>query len=63
MNELSSETKLTVNDGTKSISTTVAGKGNNEGQVASNANWKLTYTRAYNAYLEKLDAALAELGL
>lgn len=39
------------------------GKGNNEGQVASNANWALTYKRAYQNLLDQLDAALEELDL
>ena len=41
----------------------VRGKGNNEGQVASNANWALSYKRAYADLLSKLDKALEELGL
>ena len=41
----------------------VRGKGNNEGQVASNANWALSYKRAYTDLLSSLDTALEELGL
>ncbi|MBX2848508.1 MAG: YajG family lipoprotein [Acidiferrobacterales bacterium] len=39
------------------------GKGNNEGQVASNANWELTYKRAYQELLDNLEIALDGLGL
>lgn len=57
--ESSLEVKLDANG----KSNTVVGVGNNEGQVASNANWALTYKRAYTEFLANLDTALAELGL
>jgi hypothetical protein len=57
------ETTLTLQQASQTKTVTVLGKGNNEGQVASDANWKLTYTRAYEAFLQKLDQALEELEL
>lgn len=39
------------------------GNGNNEGQTASNANWALTYKRAYGKLLDSLDSALEDIGL
>ncbi len=57
------QTKLTLNENGVTKTSSAAGNGNNEGQVASNANWALTYKRAYNAFLVKLDTALEELGL
>lgn len=53
------EVKLDANNKSKII----VGAGNNEGQVASNANWALTYKRAYTEFLSNLDTALEELGL
>jgi len=53
--------KLSV-DGSQQ-STEIEGFGNNEGQVASNANWELTYKRAYEDILTKYGDALKELGL
>jgi hypothetical protein len=41
----------------------VEGHGKNSGQVASNANWQLAYSRAYVDFLTNLEAALARLGL
>ncbi len=53
--------KLSV-DGTDQ-SQLVEGFGNNEGQIASNANWELTYKRAYADFLKKLSSSLKNLGL
>jgi len=41
----------------------IEGFGNNEGQVASNANWELTYKRAYQDFLSKFGETLKKLGL
>jgi len=57
------ELTLKSSDGGISKTSVLSGKGNNEGQIASNANWALSYKRAYADLLGKLDAALEELGL
>lgn len=41
----------------------VKGYGINKGQVASDANWKLAYQRAYLNFLQNLDKALDDQGL
>jgi len=41
----------------------VSGYGLNKGQVASDANWKLAYKRAFENFLENLDKALDKEGL
>jgi Uncharacterized lipoprotein len=40
----------------------IQGNGVNQGQIASNANWKLAYSRAYKDFLEKLASALEKIG-
>ena len=40
----------------------IQGNGINQGQVASNENWKLAYSRAYEDFLKKLVAALEKIG-
>ncbi len=42
---------------------TITSQSYNGGQVASDANWQLAYTRAFEDFLEKLDAELAAAGL
>lgn len=42
---------------------TVEGYGKNPGQVASDANWKLAYSRAFDDFLKNLDSALISRGL
>jgi hypothetical protein len=42
---------------------TVSGYGKRFAQVASDANWQLTYSRAFEDFLKNLDSALAGLGL
>jgi len=54
---------LTSVNGGETQTTTIAAKGNNEGQIASNANWILSYKRAYEDFFNKLGAALGEIGL
>lgn len=39
----------------------VAGHGKNSGQMASDANWKLAYSRAYEDFLKNLEAILQAL--
>lgn len=56
-------TKLTLTNGSTTKTVSVQGTGNNEGQIASNANWALTYKRAFGDFLTNMDAALEELGL
>jgi uncharacterized lipoprotein YajG len=55
--------KLTITAKGKTQVLAVAGYGKNTGQVASNANWQLAYTRAFEDFLAKLDTALAGAGL
>ncbi len=57
------ESELLLKLESQGSSSSVHGKGNNEGQVASNANWALTYKRAYADLLSKLAVALDEIGL
>lgn len=40
---------------------TVAGHGKNTGQVASDANWQLAFSRAYENFLDNLDGILQTL--
>lgn len=40
----------------------IESSGVNEGQVASNENWKLAYSRAYEDFLAKLASALEKVG-
>ena len=56
-------TKLHITTSTGKQEITVEGRGENKGQVASDANWALAYQRAYDNYLENLESALAEAGL
>jgi len=48
---------LTKPDGPATI--IVQGYGRNQGQVASDANWQLTYQRAFQDFLSKLDSQLS----
>ena len=41
----------------------VTGYGINKGQIASDENWQLAYQRAYENFLQNLDAVLDESGL
>ncbi|MFA6960449.1 MAG: hypothetical protein WC205_06850 [Opitutaceae bacterium] len=41
----------------------IKGYGINRGQVASNANWELAYTRAFDDFLVKIDPELQKAGL
>lgn len=54
--------KLTVRRGDQVQVITVHGHGLNVGQVASDANWALAYTRGFNDFLKNLDAELAKAG-
>ena len=56
-------TALSLTKGSNTKNVTVESIGNNEGQVASNANWQLTYKRAFENYLLNMETALEELGL
>jgi len=52
---------LTVNGTKKDL--VVNGHGVNKGQVASDANWQLAYSRAFEDFLKNFDSALAGAGL
>ena len=58
---ISTDLTVTTNGGDKTV--TVAGYGRNSGQVASDANWQLAFSRGFEDFLNKLDQALSELGL
>jgi hypothetical protein len=53
---------FTVRHGGKTESFTVQGYGSNHGQIASNANWQLAYTRAFDDFLAKFDQELEKAG-
>ena len=52
---------ITTPQGAKEI--TITSQSYNGGQMASDANWQLAYTRAFEDFLKKLDAELAAAGL
>lgn len=54
--------KLTVRRGDQVQNITVHGYGLNKGQVASDANWALAYTRGFDDFLKNLDAELVKAG-
>lgn len=54
--------KLTIRRGDQTQTITVKGHGVNVGQVASDANWALAYTRGFEEFLKNLDAELAKAG-
>ena len=54
---VSANMKVSLNG--RSSQFTVDGHGKNTGQVASDANWKEAYKRAFDDFLTKLDAILA----
>lgn len=56
---VSANMKVSLNG--RSSQFTVEGHGKNSGQVASDANWKEAYSRAFDDFLNKLDAVLASL--
>ncbi len=56
-----SELDLTLRTNDQTVS--VTGKGNNEGQIASDANWALTYKRAFQDLLDNLENGLTVIGL
>ncbi|HXA14402.1 MAG TPA: hypothetical protein VNW23_04690, partial [Opitutaceae bacterium] len=53
---------FTVKHGGHTKTFTVQGYGSNHGQVASDANWQLAYTRAFEDFLGKFDQELANDG-
>ena len=55
--------KITFADGAQSKMFDVKGYGINKGQVASDANWELTYQRAFEDFLKNLDQVLDANGL
>lgn len=57
------ESELAIKLNANNKSALVTGSGENRGQIASNANWALTYKRAYQEFLENIDQALIDLGL
>ena len=54
---------LEVDSAGRKQSISVAGKGLNNGQVASDANWQLSFKRAYADFLNNLGSALEQAGL
>ena len=60
--EANLESKLKFS-GDRDQQVTVTGYGLNKGQVASDANWMLAYSRAFDDFLSKLDQALEDVGL
>ncbi len=52
-------TTLTLEDSAGSREVTIDGYGRNSVQVGRDENWRLTYTRAFQEYLEKQQAALS----
>lgn len=54
--------KLTIRRGDQVQNVTVNGHGLNKGQIASDANWALAYTRGFEDFLKNLDAELAKAG-
>jgi len=54
------EVTVTTPSGTRKFE--VSGFNRNVGQVASDANWQLAYTRAFEEFLTKLDAELVASG-
>lgn len=60
---VSFESELAIKLDANNKSVLATGSGVNKGQIASNANWALTYKRAYQAFLDNIDQALIDLGL
>lgn len=52
--------KLTKSDVSSTI--VIEGYGSNKGQVASDANWQVAYSRAFRDFLARLDSRLVEAG-
>jgi hypothetical protein len=55
--------KLTIKHGDEVRNLTITGHGRNVGQIASDANWALAYSRGFADFLTKLDAELGKAGL
>ena len=53
---------VTVKRGGSTQTFSVQGYGSNHGQVASNENWQLAYTRAFEDFLAKFDQELTKAG-
>lgn len=56
-------TTINVNDKGKAKEIMVSGYGLNKGQVASDANWQLTYQRAFEEFMKNLDKSLDNAGM
>lgn len=56
-------TTINVNNKGSSKELMVSGYGLNKGQVASDANWQLTYQRAFEEFMKNLDKSLDDAGL
>jgi len=57
------KSEITLSDGSEDKTFVVRGYGINKGQVASDANWQLAYSRAFEDFLKNLDAELERQGL
>lgn len=55
--------QITITVGGKSTTLTVRGYALNKGQVASDANWQLAYRKAFDDFLNNLEAELGRAGL
>ena len=55
--------KITLTRGGTATTITVRGYALNKGQVASDANWQLAYSRAFNDFLANLETELSKAGL
>jgi hypothetical protein len=58
--QIDSEMTIVTGDSTRKV--VVSGAGKNTGQVASDANWQLAYSRAFDDLLKNLGAELTKAG-
>jgi hypothetical protein len=56
------QARITLKKGGKTVSVFVQGRGENRGQVASDANWQLAYSRAFEDFLNNFRLAIQNEG-
>jgi hypothetical protein len=56
------ECHITITHGNKTATLYVQGRGENRGQVASDANWQLAYSRAFDDFLNNFQSAMKREG-